>query len=55
MEGASLQPILSSNQVYLNFSLTNSTGIIVNDKSLSIAFDGTFLDKNKEGQMYPLP
>lgn len=55
IDGPTVYPVAPNNQAYLNFSLTNSSGLIINQNSFTIAFDGTVLDKNKEGQSYPLP
>lgn len=55
VDGPSVYPVAPNNQAFLNFSLTNTSGLIVNNNSFTLAIDGTVLDKNREGQIYPLP
>lgn len=45
-DGPTVIPVGPNNMAYFNFSLTNSSGLIVNPNSFSIALDGTVLDKN---------
>jgi hypothetical protein len=45
-DGPTVIPVGQNNMAYFNFSLTNSSGLIVNPNSFSIALDGTVLDKN---------
>lgn len=44
IDGPTVYPVASNNKAFLNFSLTNSSGLIINKNSFTIAFDGTVLD-----------
>lgn len=44
IDGPTVYPVAPDNKAFLNFSLTNSSGLIINKNSFTIAFDGTVLD-----------
>ena len=44
IDGPTVYPVAPNNKAFLNFSLNNSSGLIINQNSFTIAFDGTVLD-----------